>query len=467
MYAGEALVKVCVVTFGCQMNKLDSELIEQGLERAGHEIVTTEAGAEAVLFNTCSVRQHAEEKVYSRLGQLKRRKAAEADFILGVVGCMAQREGRKIFDRAPHVDLVCGTRQFLRVPELLAAVLSERCQIVATSEAGDLSYVRNPSKRRSAVQAFVAVMRGCDNFCSYCVVPYVRGREVSRRPDEIVREVEALAGDGCVEVTLVGQNVNSYGKRFDSTGPEADGSIELADLLERVSTVAGIERVRFVTNHPKDLTERTLAAMAGIGEVCGHLHMPAQSGSDRILALMRRGYTRRDYLDVIAKARGRVPDITFSSDFIVGFPSESDQDVAATRALLEEVRFKNCFVFKYSPRPQTAAERLADDVPAQVKAERNAHLLALQEEVSRQDNAALVGSEQEVLLEGTSPRDAGKLIGRTPGDRIVVIETAPDLVGRIVRVRIADSTPLTLFGALIEENQATLATAHVEERGDG
>ena len=461
--------RVYVETLGCQMNKLDSELVLGALAEAGFEPCGNPDDAEVVLINTCSVRQRAEDKVYSRLGALRKRKERRPALIVGVLGCMAQKEGRALVDRMPHVDLVCGTRMIHHVPRLLREIESGAEQIVAVEDDGVVHFDRHVGQRPIPHAAYVAVMRGCNNFCSYCIVPYVRGREISRPVADIVAEVGRLAadvgrlagdvgrpagdvgrpagdvgrpaGDGCKEVTLLGQNVNSYGRGLDR-------QTDLADLLEAAASVGGIQRIRFVTSHPKDMSDRILDAVARIEEVCEHLHVPAQSGADAVLQRMKRGYSAADYDDLIRRARERIPGVTFSSDFIVGFPGETEADFQATLSLVRRAEFQNCFIFKYSPRPRTAAADLADDVPDEVKRERNQILLKAQEEVAARRNRAMHGEVVEVMADGPSKKDASRLSTRTRQNHIVVFPGAASLAGRLVRVRITDSTPLTLFGEI-------------------
>ena len=431
--------KVCIVTFGCQMNRLDSELIAGDLRAAGFEPAKGEAEADVILFNTCSVRQHAEERVYSRLGALQALKRKRPEVLIGVIGCMAQMHGEAIFKRAPHVGLVCGTKGLARLAELIAEARGGM-RVCATEKDGAPLVRRSASERISKHLAYVYIMRGCDNYCAYCVVPYARGPEESRPPGEIADEVRALADDGCKEVTLLGQNVNSYGKGLTP-------KVGLADLLESLNEIAGLERIRFVTSHPKDMSREILSAVGRLKKVCEHLHMPAQSGSDKILKAMNRKYTAARYRQIVAEARELIPGAAIASDFIVGFPGETEEDFAATEQLMRDVRFQQSFVFKYSPRPRTAAAELPDDVPQKVKAERNRRLLAVQEEISREEHAKLVGRTVEVLVEGPSKSDKSKLMGRSRQNAIVIFAGDRSLEGKIVTVHVESSTPLTLFGS--------------------
>ncbi len=416
--------KVYLITFGCQMNDLDSELVRATLLEAGYEITDSPRDADVILFNTCSVRQHAEDKVYSALGRLKRRKKERPGTIIGVLGCMAQKDGELIFRRAPWVDLVLGPGQLGRLREILSMISSgSRTRVLEVSlprrgmsqaEVAE-SFVpfdppRRPEVRSLRQQAMVRIMRGCDKFCTYCVVPNVRGPEQSRPAREIEAEVRSLVDQGCKEVLLLGQTVNSY---VDKAGAEI---LRLSDLLYRLSSIDGLRRIKFVTNHPQHMTDDLLQAVRDLPQVCPYLHVPAQSGSDRILARMRRGYTSAQYREMIARIRELVPEAAITSDFIVGFCGETDEDFQQTLDLVQWARFRNCFVFKYSPRPGTkAAELYYDDVPMEVKRQRNNQLLAVQNEISLEENRAFLGRRVEVLVEGISKRERERQEPATAG----------------------------------------------------
>ena len=399
-----------IETVGCQMNVLDSELVVAALREDGFELTESMDDADTVLFNTCSVREHAEHKIYSQLGRLKYSKRKRPDKVIGVFGCMAQKDQELIFQRAPHVDMVVGTGQLAEIPRLVSDARRDRNKALAVSlartggsrdevKSSFESYdpLRDPTMRPSPFQAYVRIMIGCDKFCTYCVVPTTRGPEQSRPPSQIATEVKALAGQGVREVTLLGQTVNSYSHVVDGR------SWRLADLLESIHDIEGIERIKFVTNFPRDMDVRLLEAVRDLPKVGRYLHVPAQSGSDTVLERMKRGYTVAEYREMMGRISEIVPGCAVSSDFIVGFCGETDEDFEASLRLVEECRFKNSFIFKYSPRPGTKADdRLDDDVPESVKRERNARLLEAQTVICEEDNAGFIGQTVDVLVEGPS-----------------------------------------------------------------
>lgn len=428
-------------TFGCQMNKLDAELSLGLLQEEGYRIVDKANEADVILFNTCSVRQHAEDKVYSHLGALRTLKKKRPDVIVGVLGCMAQKDGEGIVKRMPHVDLVCGTRMFSQLPDLILKIRNHGSHVIAIDEDQVVNVKRTVAYRPNVNQAFVTVMRGCDTFCSYCIVPYVRGREVSRTTDDISEEVQSLVANGCREITLLGQNINSYGKALP-------GNVTLGDLLSELNGLDGLERIKFVTSHPADVSREFIRTVSCLEKVCEHLHMPAQSGSDRILKGMRRGYTSGYYRELVHFARKLIPQLTVASDFIVGFPGETEEDFQETVRLMEEIRFQNCFVFKYSPRTGTKAAELKDDVPDEVKRSRNHTLLELQKRISLEENRKMIGRQVQVLVEGTSKSDPNRVSGRTRQNHIVVFNSPLNLTGKLVDVTIREVTDLTLSGEL-------------------
>jgi len=453
-----------IETVGCQMNVLDSELVAASLLKSGYELVHSHRKADVILFNTCSVRQHAEDKIYSALGRLKHVKQYWPHKIIGVLGCMAQKDQGLIFKRAPHVDLVVGPGQLERLPALLDEIAAGRgpsMEVSLDRASGSRTAVQESFARYDPLrivrarpnrhQAMVRIMFGCDKFCTYCVVPSVRGPEQSRPAEEIEAEVRELADQGCLEATLLGQTVNSY---KSSAGGR---TIRLADLLYRLHQVEGIRRMKFVTNHPRHMTGELLQAVADLAKVSPYLHVPAQSGSNRVLKRMKRGYTVEAYREMLAKARETIPQVAITSDFIVGFPGETEEDYQQTVALVRDCRFKNSFIFKYSPRPGTkAAELHTDDVPDRVKRRRNNELLAIQNAISQEDNQRFVGRTVEVLVEGpskTSRKHAEdghvvQLTGRTVCDRIVVFEAPRSMIGTIVPVEVYEVTAVTLFGRM-------------------
>jgi len=457
-------MKVYLETMGCQMNRLDSELVIGRLLAAGHEMVADRGSAEVILYNTCSVRRHAEEKVHSRLGadaQDKRRRGV----VIGVLGCMAQRLGAELRRRHPAVDIVAGPGQLGSLAEMISAAAGGSPTVALdpdrkqrrsggdpdTLDALDLS--RDPNVTAGPAKAYVRVMRGCDKFCTYCIVPFVRGPERSRPPGEIVEEVRRLADAGRSEITLLGQTVNSY--RFSSGGR----TVRFSDLLSRVSATEGVRRVRFVTSHPSDFGDDILQAMRDGPNICQYIHVPAQSGSDAVLKRMGRGYSRAEYDELIDRARQIVPGVVLAGDFIVGFPGEDEADHRASAELIRRSGYRNTFIFKYSPREGTAAaRRFADDVPVDVKKRRNNELLVVQAEVGQAHHRQYVGRRVEVLVEGRSPR-ANKqptvprpgrvqLTGRTRGDHVVVFDGGESLSGQYVDVEITRASSLALFGEI-------------------
>jgi tRNA-2-methylthio-N6-dimethylallyladenosine synthase len=501
--------KLYLETFGCQMNVLDSELVLGQLRAHGYRSVEDRDEADVILYNTCSVREHAENKVWSRLGELRDRKKADPSLVIGVIGCMAERDGTHIFQRHPHVDVLCGPGELDKLVGLVhnavvtnaegtearrhggtkgrqvalmgAAVRRSSTLAAAEDSLELLDLSRSISAHDDVAQAYVRITRGCNKFCTYCVVPYTRGPEVHRPPGNIIDEVRRLADAGVKEVTLLGQTVNHYHYRH------GDGrETTFADLLYQVhEAVPDLPRLRFVTSFPRDFTDEALRAMRDCERVCRYLHVPAQSGSDRVLKLMNRGYTAQAYLDFVDRARGMMPDVCVASDFIVGFPTETEEDFEKTVGLVRLCRFKNSFIFKYSPRPGTTAiDRFGDDVPEEVKRRRNNALLAAQQEVSDANNREMVGKTVRVLVEGQSklatkpaypsgpagavellwerrnnpgnrvatptPDQAVQMVGRTGGDQVVVFDGDRSLRGELLDVTITGAKHLTLFGRLVD-----------------
>jgi len=477
--------KLYIETVGCQMNLLDSELVVAALRQQQMELTDDMHAADTILFNTCSVREHAEHKIYSQLGRLKFAKRKRPGLVIGVMGCMAQKDQERIFERAPHVDVIVGTGQLAEIPGLLDAARQDRQKRIAVSldrrdgsrEEVATSFesydpLRDPEMRPSPWQAFVRIMIGCDKFCTYCVVPMTRGPEQSRPPSHILQEVRTLASQGVKEVTLLGQTVNSY--RHTENGR----LYRLSDLLELIHDTSGIDRIKFVTSFPKDMTDDLLQAVRDLPKVCRYLHVPLQSGCDDVLKRMKRGYTVADYRDMMQRIRETIPGCAVSSDFIVGFCGESEESYQKSMDLIRECRFKNSFIFKYSPRPGTKADDLyPDDVPEDVKRRRNNEMLALQNEISEEDNAEFIGRTVEVLCEGPSkaaikerhrqhdhdhdheepPADPAtlktQLVGRTDCDRIVVFDGNPRLAGSLVEIDIHDVSTTTLLGHIVTRQQ--------------
>ncbi len=397
---------VYIETFGCQMNEVDSARMLSLLGTADYRPTGSMAEADLVLLNTCSIREKADQKIYSALGRLRRWKKGRNGRLVAVGGCLAQQEGAALRQRAPHVDIVFGTHSIARLPELVR-LAEQRRPAVSTEFSGDTSHWDVPPYvAAGAASAMVTVMQGCDNACAYCIVPSVRGPELSRRPEEVVAEVRRLAERGVREVVLLGQNVNSYGKK--------DGVLAFPELLRKISAVPGIARIRFLTSHPRDLGAETIALFSEIESLCPHIHLPIQAGSDRVLAAMGRGYTRARYLAKVRALRKTRPGIAFSSDFIVGFPCETEDDFRATLSVMEEVRYDSAFSFRFSPRPGTRAAGLGGAVSAGEASERLYRLQALQDRHTAERLAACVGNEVEVLVEGESVKDRSRLCGRTP-----------------------------------------------------
>jgi tRNA-2-methylthio-N6-dimethylallyladenosine synthase len=433
-------------TIGCQMNVADSEQMAAALAPLGYSASPAFESADLVIVNTCSVRAKAEQKAFSILGRLADLKRSRPDVIVGVAGCVAQQEGNRILSRAPYVDIVVGTQALHRLPEHVRRVAVERCRIVDV-EMGPGAPDFRPHRAPGPVCRFITIMRGCDNFCAYCVVPYVRGRETSRAQAQILHEVRDAVDSGAREVTLLGQNVNSYGQK--------EGHGTFPELLARVNSVPGLLRIRFTTSHPKDLTTELMECFVRLEKLCPHIHLPVQAGSNRILARMNRGYTREHYLDKVSKLRDTCPGIAITSDLIVGFPGESEADFEQTLELIQKVRFDGLFAFMYSDRPNAPARRFADKVPEALSRRRLHALLALQDEITFTRNSALVGSIQEVLVEESGRTKASgppQWVGRTPANKIVHLQADPDAggfgAGSLVQVLIEKAMAHSLRGVI-------------------
>ena len=449
--------KVFIKTFGCQMNEYDSDKMADVLG-ASDGLVRTDKpeDADVILFNTCSVREKAQEKVFSDLGRLRELKRERPDLIIGVGGCVASQEGEAIVKRAPHVDMVFGPQTLHRLPQMIRERRSSGAAQVDISFPEIEKFDHLPPAKVEGPVAYVSIMEGCSKYCSYCVVPYTRGEEVSRRFEDVLTEVAGLAAQGVKEIMLLGQNVNAYRGLMEG-GEVADFAL----LLEYIADIPGVERLRFVTSHPKEFTQRLIDAYAKIPQLVNHLYLPVQHGSDRILQAMKRGYTGLEYKSIIRRIRAVRPDIAISSDFIVGFPGESDADFEAMMKLVEDVGFDNSFSFIFSKRPGTPAANLEDDTPHEVKLARLQRLQALIDANTRKFSAAMVGTVQRILVEGPSKKDPNELQGRTESNRVVIFApgTAGEaLIGQLVDVRVTESLDYSLRGELVA-NLDTIAKA--------
>lgn len=426
--------------FGCQMNKNDAELVLGRLSQGDYVRTDTVDDADVILYYTCSVREHAEERVFGHLGALKRLKKERPDLVIGVMGCMAQNQKQIIFDRAPHVDLVVGTQRFEEIADHIEALQHQK-RVLAVGEGG-VSYQRDISSRPEGFQAFVTIMRGCDKFCTFCIVPFTQGREQSRAPQDIEDEVRRLIDDGVRSVTLLGQRVNTYG--LDLNCGE-----NLSSLLSRLEDIPGLDRLQFITSHPTHIDEELMKTIAGHPVHSRYLHLPVQSGSDAMLRAMNRGHDVDSYRRTVEMIRRVVPDMSMATDWIVGYPGESDEDFQGTVDLQRDIGFQTSFVFKYSPRSGTRSARMEDDVPTEVKKERNQVLLSQQAAISEQLNIKTRGSVMDVFVEGLSKKDRTRYFGRNNQNRIVVFPAGRDLTGMMAPVKIVDSTALTLVGELV------------------
>ena len=438
--------KVYIKTFGCQMNEYDSGKMADVLHAAEGLTPTDDpAAADVILFNTCSVREKAQEKVFHDLGRVRELKLRNPGLIIGVGGCVASQEGAAIVKRAPYVDVVFGPQTLHRLPQLIAARRATGQPQVDISFPAIEKFDHLPPARVEGVTAFVSIMEGCSKYCSFCVVPYTRGEEVSRPFDDVLTDITELALQGVREVTLLGQNVNAYHAPIDG---EADGA-DLALVLDHVAGIPGIERIRYTTSHPKEFTPRLIEAHARIPQLGSHVHLPVQSGSDRVLAAMKRGYTVLEYKSIIRRLRAARPDVSISSDFIVGFPGETERDFELTLQLITDVGFDDSYSFVYSPRPGTPAANLADDTPQEVKQLRlqrlQAHIAAGAQALS----AAMVGTRQRVLIDGVSRRDATELAARTDNNRVVNFPGPHQRIGTFAEVLITEMQAHTLRGELV------------------
>lgn len=457
--------KVFLVTYGCQMNDRDSEEIIGMLLDKGYILSESQEEADVVLFNTCSVRRHAEDRAISNIGALQAVKKKRANMVIGVVGCMAKAHKERLLEKLPHVDFICGPANIYEIPAIIEKIQNNHKgrvsfegnayrdsplggQFLVAIDKENRPEIKNIAYHKKDVSALVTIMEGCNNFCSYCIVPYVRGREVSRPAEDIVDEIKVLANKGYKEVTLLGQNVNSYrGVHRGEVAPkETDPFI---NLLEGINGVEGIERIRFITSHPKDAGEDLFKAMRDLPKVCEHLHLPLQSGSDKILKAMNRGYSADEFLKKVDLLRKHMPDCAITTDVIVGYPGETESDFEATKKMMEQIEFNSAFIFKYSPRPPAQSAELKDDVVKSVKEERNQILLDLQEKISSKKEREFIGGETEVLVETRCRKDKDKLIGRNRQNIKVALDGVDDLIGKTVNVKIKGTRGHTLIGGVI------------------
>lgn len=431
------------------MNKYDSEKMVGLLENSGIRLTDNLDIADVIILNTCSIREKAEHKVYSQLGRLTPLKKKNPNLIIGVGGCVAQIQGKKILQRAPQVDLVFGTLNINKLPGFIREIEETGTRISDIDSDSDIDTDSAAIKREGAVHAWVNIMHGCDNYCSYCVVPYTRGREKSRTRKAILTEIRGLSEKGFKEITLLGQNVNSYGNDLSE-------GIDFPDLLSLIDKIDGIKRIRFITSHPKDLSDKLIKAMAELPKVCESLHLPIQAGSDSVLQNMKRGYTSGEYLKNIDKVKEAIPEISLSSDVIVGFPGETDEDFEKTRDIVKSVRYDGIFLFKYSPRPETPASEFSNQIPNDVKQARFEDIMELQKEITLSKNKELEGNVVEILIEGNNKNDNSKLTGRTRTNKLVTIPTGEgfkkgDLTGKLIDVKITRANLYGLEGILLKQ----------------
>ncbi len=438
--------KLFIKTFGCQMNEYDSDKIVDVL-RAAESTEPTEQpeDADIILLNTCSIREKAEDKVFSDLGRLRALKLNKPDLIIGVGGCVASQEGETIFQRAPFVDVVFGPQTLHRLPELIAARRSSGRSQIDISFPEIEKFDRLPEQQANSGSAFVSIMEGCSKYCTFCVVPYTRGEEISRPLDAVLRDVRGLVAQGVGEITLLGQNVNAY------AGETGEGdTVDLAFLIRAIAALDGVQRIRYMTSHPREMSARLIELYADTPKLSSHLHLPVQAGSDRVLTAMKRGYTALEFKSIVRKLRAVRPDISITSDFIVGFPGETESDFEATMKLIDEVQFDVSFSFLYSPRPGTPAADMTDDTAHETKMERLRRLQKRIDELEQMYSEKMVGSVQRVMVENISKKDERELAGRTDNNRVVNFAGPAHLVGKFVSVRIASVSMHTLRGELVE-----------------
>lgn len=437
-------MKIYTKTYGCQMNEYDSARILQVMKHQGYTPTERAEEADLIILNTCSVRDKAQQKVYSALGRWRKLKEQCEGLIIGVGGCVAQQEGEELLRRVPYLDLVFGTHNIHKLGQMVREVQNLGSRPVEVAFYRDPTYLEDLQGRPEVhgPKAYVTIMQGCNKVCSFCIVPHVRGREISRPSDNIINEIRELTGQGVREVMLLGQNVNSYGK----TG---QGELTFAELLHKINEIDGLDRIRFTTSHPQDLSPQLIDAYAVLGKLCEHLHLPVQSGSDTVLQRMRRGYSRKEYMDRIHRLRDRCPEVALSTDIIVGFPGETDDEFETTLEILEKMEYDEIFAFKYSPRPQTVAVKIhSDDVPEETKKSRLQTVQVLQKEISLRKNRQLIGRVEKILLEGESKLNTDQMMGRTRTNKVVNVEAPKGLVGKTLEVRITGASANSLIGEL-------------------
>lgn len=430
--------KVFIKTFGCQMNEYDSEVMAGILQGEGYVLIELEEDADLVLLNTCSIRQHAEDKVLSKLGELTRLKENKPRMKIGLCGCMAERLKEELLAQSPCLDFILGPGNIKDLPGVLRRIENGGGKMVATGTER-CPEAEGRALRQNDLSAYLPIVFGCNHFCSYCIVPHVRGRQKSREMDTILNEASGLAENNYKEITLLGQQVNAYGQGLDN-------GVNLALLLKKIDALKGLERVRFITAHPSKMDNGLIEAMAGLEKVCEHVHLPLQAGSDSVLRLMKRGYTRDEYMGIIEKLRKTIPEVSITTDIIVGFPGETEDDFDQTLSLIEQIRFDGAFMFKYSPRSGTRAATLSGQIEEEVKIDRLSRLIEIQNRITREKNNELVGRTEEVLVTSLNPRIPTEIMGRTRTNKVVFFEGGKDLIGKLITVEIIDSGTWHLKG---------------------
>lgn len=434
---------VYIKTFGCQMNFYDSQVILERIKSCGYEEIDDENVANLIILNTCSIRAHAEEKVFSKLGELRKLKQERKDLVIGICGCMAQHHRRNLFKKFNFLDFIVSSSNISKLPLVIKRIKENEAKVTYLGKFKDSLENINPERKRR-VSTYLPIMFGCSNFCSYCVVPYLRGKSRSRKLEEVVNEAEELSAQGCKEIILVGQNVTFYGQ-------DLDNKTSFSNLLKKINSLENIKRIRFITSHPKDLSDDIIDSFSCLSKVCPHIHLPIQSGSDKILSLMNREYTAKMYRSLVKKLREKVENISITTDIMVGFPGETQKDFEDTLNLVKEVKFDSVFTFKFSPRKDTPAFKMKNQVEDKIARERLQILIALQNRISERNNKRYLGLEQEVLVEGKNTKHEGSLYGRTDSFKMVLFKGKENMIGRMIRVKIIDSNMRTLRGNIIND----------------